>query len=71
MEFNMNKALKIGEVSKSPTIHLEGEILEKLEVIRQELMEKRVKSITYNHVIKYLIEQREKRNEQTYSRTTD
>lgn len=48
------------EVSKSPTIHLEDDVLEKLEAIRLEL--KAVKSkknersyVNYNEVIKHLI----------------
>ena len=48
------------EVSKSPTIHVEDDVLEKLEAIRLEL--KAVKSkknersyVNYNEVIKHLI----------------
>jgi hypothetical protein len=54
----MNKALKIGEVSKSPTIHLEDATLEKLEELRLELNEGRVKPLNYNEVIKYLLKKR-------------
>lgn len=55
------------EVSKSPTIHLEDEVLAKLEVIRLEVIETKIKNkqpryVSYNEVIKRLIKFREQRN---------
>ena len=48
------------EVSKSPTIHVEDDVLEKLEAIRLELKEVKSKKnersyVNYNEVIKHLI----------------
>lgn len=55
------------EVSKSPTIHLDDEVLAKLEVIRLEVIETKIKNkqpryVSYNEVIKRLIKFRESRN---------
>jgi hypothetical protein len=51
------------EVSKSPTIHVEDSVLEKLEAIRLELKADKVKNnersyVNYNEVIKHLIKLR-------------
>jgi hypothetical protein len=51
------------EVSKSPTIHVEDGVLEKLEAIRLELKADKVKNkersyVNYNEVIKHLIKLR-------------
>ena len=48
------------EISKSPTIHVEDDVLEKLEAIRLELKEVKSKKnersyVNYNEVIKHLI----------------
>lgn len=55
------------EVSKSPTVHLEDEVLEKLEAIRLEVIQTKIRerkrgSTSYNEVIKRLIKFREQRN---------
>lgn len=55
------------EVSKNPTIHVDDDVLEKLEAIRLEIKEIKIKNrqpryVGYNEVIKRLIKFRESRN---------
>ena len=55
------------EVSKSKTIHVDDEVLDRLEVIRLQVKESKIKNrqpsyVSYNEVIKRLIKFRENRN---------